>query len=203
MRQIVIPIILAILSISCMGEAKEKLKKAKTGFSNATSIVKDVSSMESKIEELKEAAPLTHEQLKSWLPHELDNLKRTAFKTGQAGMYKVNSVEGVFKNEDNGREVKITIVDGAGPTGSMMAAGYGMLGNLDMEEEDEQKHRKAVEVSGVKAQQTYYKKRNSTQLMFSYSNRFLVTFFGNEIGPEESWKLVKQLKLEALVELAE
>ncbi|MFC4095972.1 hypothetical protein [Euzebyella saccharophila] len=194
-------LILAVISISCVGEVKEKLKQAKSTVANTSSIVKEAKKVEGRIEKLKEAVPLTNEQLKSWLPTKLGNMHRTGFKIGQAGMYQVNSVEGTFKEENGDTFVKIQVIDGAGPTGSMMAAGYGMLGNLEMEEENEEKHKKTVEVEGTKAQQTYYKKTNRTHLMFAHSERFLVTFTGNEMNPAEAWEAVEDLELNDLVKM--
>lgn len=188
---------------ACMGEAKEKLKTAKKGVSNATTFVKETQKVEKRIEKLKDATPLTNEQLKTWLPESLGALERTGFKVGQAGMYQVNSVEGTYKTSEDKKKFSVMIIDGAGPTGSMMSASYGLLGNFEMETEDELKHQQTVEVNGVKAQQTYKKKSNDTQLMFAYQERFLVTVNSTNMNAEETWQLTKKLNLEDLVELTE
>jgi len=188
---------------SCMGEVKEKLKTAKKGVLNATTFVKEAQKVEGKIEKLKEAVPLTNEQLKDWLPEKLGSLDRTGFKVGQAGMYQVNSVEGTFKNTEGKQKFNVTVIDGAGPTGSMMAASYGLLGNFDMEEEDEYKHKKTVEVDGIKAQQTYKKRANDTQLLFAYQERFLVTINASDMNVDETWRTVEKMNFETLVDLTE
>ncbi|TMM58751.1 hypothetical protein FEE95_04785 [Maribacter algarum] len=189
--------------ISCFGEAKEKLNKAKEGVSNATTFVKEAKKVEGRIEELKNATPLTNEQLKKWLPKNLGDLVRTGFKVGQAGMYQVNSVEGTYKKTDSKQIFNVMLIDGAGPTGSMMTAGYGMFGNMEMETEDEYKHLQTVTVDGIKAQQTYKKKANNTQLMFAYQERFLITVNGTSMNVEETWEFTRKLDLEALVKFAE
>ncbi len=196
-------VILLLLLGSCVGEVKEKLSKAKEGVSNASTFVKEARKVEGRIEKLKDAVPLTNEQLKGWLPKSLGVLDRTGFKVGQAGMYKVNSVEGTYKKIDGKKKFNVMIIDGAGPTGSMMATSYGLLGNFEMETEDEYKHQQTVEVNGVKAQQTYKKKSNDTQLMFAYAERFLVTINAYDIPPEETWDIVNELKLEQLTKMAE
>lgn len=177
---------------SCMGEVTEKLKTAKEGVSNATTFVKEAQKVEGRIEKLKNATPLTNDKLKSWLPKSLGELERTGFKVGQAGMYQVNSVEGTYKVAEGKQKFNVMVVDGAGPTGSMMAAGYGMFGNMEMEVEDENKH-----------QQTYKKKANNTQLMFAYQERFLITINGTDMNAEETWEMTQQLDLEELVNLTE
>ncbi|MBU2948113.1 hypothetical protein [Zobellia uliginosa] len=183
---------------SCVGEVKDKLSKAKEGVSNATAFVKEARKAEGRIEKLKSTTPLTNGELREWLPENLGNLKRTGFKIGQAGMYQVNSVEGTYKMSEEKKKFKVVVIDGAGPTGSMMAASYGLLGNFEMETEDEFKHQQTVEVNGVKAQQTYKKKTNDTQLMFAYEERFFVTVNGSDMLPDETWGMVEKLKLEEL-----
>lgn len=203
MIKMVIASIVLISMSSCMGEVKEKLKTAKKGVSNATTFVKEAQKVEERIEELKNATPLTNDQLKSWLPESLGSFERTGFKIGQAGMYQVNSVEGTYKVSEDKRKFNVIIIDGAGPTGSMMSVSYGLLGNFEMETEDEFKHLQTVEVNGVKAQQIYKKKSNNTQLMFAYRERFLVTVNTIDINVEETWQMTEKLNLEELVDLTE
>lgn len=194
-------LILAVVIVSCVGEAKQKLKQVKSVIGNTSVAVKEAKKVESPIDRLKNEVPLSNDELKSWLPNQLDGMKRTSFKIGQAGMYKVNSVEGVYKDEAGKRSVSINVIDGAGPTGSMMAAGFGFVGEMDMEEEDELKHRKTTEVNGVRAQQTYYKKDNRTHLLFSFEERFLVTLTAHDMNEEETWAVVEEFKLNKLKEL--
>ena len=196
-------IALSIMLMSCMGEVKEKINKAKEGISNATTLVKEAQGLEGKLEKFKDATPLTNDQLKEWLPTSLGDLERTGFKIGQAGMYQVNSVEGTYKETDGRRKFNVMIVDGAGPTGSIMAAGYGMFGKMEMETEDEYKHQKSVTVDGIKAQQTYKKRANDTQLMFAYDERFLITVNATDMNVKETWEMTKKLALEELVYLTE
>ena len=186
-----------------MGEAKEKFNKAKENISNATTIVKEAQKVEGRIEKLKNATPLTNDQLKEWLPKNLGDLERTGFKIGQAGMYQVNSVEGTYKKPQSKQKFNISVIDGAGPTGSMLAASYGMFGNLEMEVEDEHKHQQTVENNGIKAQQTYRKKTNNTQLIFAYDERFLVTVNTTDLNVDETWRLTQKLNLDDLVSLVD
>lgn len=188
---------------ACMGEVAEKLKTAKKGVSNATTFVKEAQKVEERIDKLKEAVPLTNDELKAWLPESLDGMERTGFKIGQAGMYQVNSVEGTYKASEDKKKFNVMVIDGAGPTGSMMSAGYGLLGNFEMETEDEYKHQQTVEVDDVKAQQTYKKKSNDTQLIFAYQERFLVTVNATDMDVEETWQLTEKLNLEDLADLAQ
>ena len=201
-NSLVLCLLLSMAFSSCMGEVKEKFTKAKEGVSNATTFVKEARKVEGKIEQLKNATPIPNEQLKKWLPKRLGNLDRTGFKVGQGGLYQVNSIEGDYKNTGEKQKFNVLVIDGAGPTASMMTAGYGMIGNIEMETEDENKHQKTVTVDGIKAKQTYKKKTNNTQLMFAYKERFLVTINTTDMNVEQTWELTQALNFDALVAMA-
>ena len=193
----------AIFFTACIGEVKQKFDTAKDGISNATTLVKEAQGLEGKLEKFKDAVPLTNDQLKEWLPQRLGDLERSAFKIGQTGIYQVKSVEGTYKEIEGKRKFNVMVIDGAGPTGSMMAAGYGMFGKMEMETEDEYKHQQTVNVNGMTAQQTYKKKTNDTQLMFAFEERFLVTVNASNMNADDTWQMTKELNLEELVDLAE
>ena len=188
---------------SCLGKAKEQYNKAKESVSAITTFVDEAQKVEERIEKLKNETPLSNEKLKEWLPKNLENMDRTGYKVGQAGVYQVNSVEGTYKNAGTKKEFNIMVIDGAGPTGSVMAVSYGMIGTVDMELENENKHQQTVTVNGIKAQQTYKKKQNNTQLMFAYKERFLITIKATKMNVEETWQITNTLNLAALDNLSE
>ncbi len=192
-----------ILLNSCLGEATDKLKNAKETVSNTTTLIKQVHKVENRIEILKNEASLTNEELKTWLPKTIDNLERSGFKVGSTGYANVASVEGTYGSKDQGRRLKVVVMDGAGPTGSIMMAGLGMASKLDMEEENENKHQKTVTINGIKAMQTYHKKRFETGLQFVHDDRFGVMINGIQMQPEETWAMVEKLNLKKLTELAQ
>ena len=207
--------LMALLALSsCAGEVKEKIKKAKQGVSNMTTIAEKAQEAKEDIEKLKDATPLTNEELKIWLPKELAGWQRSGFKVGTTGYVNVASIEGTYKTQEhdethvgNGvmseKKLTVNIIDGAGPSGSMMIAGLGMASKMDMEEENEYKHTKGVTVNGIRAQQTFHKKRNETALQFVCEKRFGVMVNGVNMGPEETWEMIKKLDLEKLIEMTE
>jgi len=186
---------------SCKKETRDKLKKAKQDVSNATSVLSNAKEAQEDALKLKEVTPLTNEELKSWLPENLDGMKRTGFKVGKAGYVNISSVEGTFKTEaeDDKKELKVEVFDGAGPTGSMLMMSVNMATNMDMEEEDENKHVKTVTKSGMKAHQTYYKKRNDTKIQFLYEKRLGVIVNAKDMDVDETWDAIKKLKINKLL----
>ena len=74
---------------------------------------------------------------------------------------------------------------------------------MEMEMEDERKHQKTVDVDGIRAQQTYYKKNHRTKLIFVHEKRFMVSVETSDTDPDETWSLVDKLDLDSLSALAE
>ncbi len=189
--------------IACNEETKNKIKEVKQGVNATTTLVKEANTIQNDIEKLRSKTPISNQELKKWLPQEVAGLRRTGFKVGQVGYMKVNSVEGTYKTEESKKKISIAVIDGAGPVGSVMAPSYGLIGSIDAETEDENKHQQNVSVNGIKAKQTFYKKRNNTQLMFLFEKRFLVTVNSTDMNPKETWKAVQQFQLNKLADQAE
>ncbi len=199
-KKILLLLLMAITVVSCKKETRDKIKQAKQVISNTTTVVEKAKAAEEEMSELKDAVSLTNTDLKEWLPESLEGLKRTGFKVGAAGYMNVASIEGTFKSEDNDKKLSIQIIDGAGKMGSVMIASLGFASKMDMEEEDENRHLKTVDVNGIKAQQTYLKKRNETKVQFVYKKRFGVIVDGLDMSPEETWEAIEKLNLEELVD---
>lgn len=197
-KRVLLLLLMVITVVSCKTETRDKIKQAKQVISNTTTIVEKAKAAEEEMSELKEAIPFTNKELKEWLPESLGELKRTGFKVGAGGYMNVASIEGTFKLEENNKIIAIQIIDGAGEMGSVMIASLGFSSKMNMEEEDENKHLQTVIVNGIKAQQTYFKKRNETKVQFVYQKRFGVKVQGFDMSPEETWKAIKKMNLEKL-----
>jgi len=187
-----------IFTTACNEETRNKIKEAKQAVSATTSYAKDATTMHKEIERLQKITPITNAKLKAWLPESVGDLNRTGFKIGQASYMKISMIEGTYKANDSKKKMSITVMDGAGPMGSAMVPSYGLLGNIETEVEDEHKHLQTVTVNGIKAKQTFYKKRNGTQLMFIYNKRFIVTINSNDMNVDETWATVKRMQLNKL-----
>jgi len=202
-KKLLLLLLMAITIASCKKETRDKIKQAKQHISNTTTVVEKAKAAEEEMSELKEAVPFTNKELKEWLPESLGDLERTGFKVGAAGYMNVASIEGTFKLEENNKIIAIQIIDGAGEMGSVMIASLGFASKMDIEEEDENKHLQTVVVNGIKAQQTYFKKRNETKLQFVYEKRFAVIIDTENMTPEETWQLFEKLNLDELAQRAE
>ena len=196
MRPLLI-LLLAIPFIGCQSEKKSKLDEVQSVMKNTMSAVKNAQDAREVADQLKEIEPLSNESLKAWLPDEIQGMKRTGFKVGNPGYVNVTSLSGTYK--DDSRQFKVEVIDGAGESGSVLLSGIHMANRMEMEEEDENKHLKTVVHKGIRAQQTFFKKRGDTKLQFVFADRFGVMVNTKDIGPDETWELIEALSLESLV----
>lgn len=190
--------------MGCKSDKAEKIQNAVEEVKAASSIYSQAGSLQEKVAVLSEKAPLSNDDMKAWLPEQLEGIERTGFKVGNAAYVNAASVKGTYKSGEgeNRREFNVEVIDGAGPLASLVLMN-GVTHNLDVEEEDENKHMQTVERDGIRARQTYYKQRNNTALSFLYKDRFLVEIRADNIGVEETWGMVEALRLQDLIERAE
>lgn len=176
----------------------KKAKEVKDNVTNTQKLIKESTKMQDDIQELSEATPLTNDEMKAWLPADIDGMKRTAFKTGAMGMMNIASVEATYATEDKSRSFKVEVIDGAGEMGALSTAGLRMAFSMDFEEETETKTRKTVTKNGVKAIEEYDKRRNQSVIQFMQDKRFYIKATGDNMEINELWKLIDEMDAEDL-----
>ena len=191
-------LVMLTMIMACKNETKDKFKEAKDGIGNVANILSTTREAQEASAKLKEMEPIANDALKAWLPESVGDLDRTGYKIGKAGYLNVSSIEGTYKNGDD-REFKVEILDGAGEMGSVLFTSMNMASKMEVEEEDEHKHLQTITRDGIRAKQTYFKKRNKTELQFTYRERLVVMVNAKEFVPEDTWGFVDELNLEDLV----
>lgn len=179
-------------------DAKDAVSEVSDAVENLGDLEENINEMQEDMERLKEATPLTNEELKAWLPDEVNGLKRTGYKAGQASYMKIASIEGTFKDTEKNKEFTITILDGAGEMGAAATAGVKFMFAQDFEEEDENKLRRTTTKNGVKMIEEYRKSNNRSEVQFFHDNRFFVTVKGRNMDLDETHEAIKDLDLEDL-----
>ena len=197
---------LALLFVfaACGEKAKETTKKAKEAketFGNFTKIANEAKKAGEDIQKMSELDPLTSEDFKNWMPEKIGDMNRTGFKNNAMGAMKVASSEATYKNESGEKELRVTVIDGAG-TGSFAIAGIRMASQMDMEEQNEYGYKKTVKYNGGKAMEEYKNNSNRTELQFLHDERFGVTVDARGMDAKETWALVDDLQLKKLSKMA-
>lgn len=199
MKNALLLLSIALMLFACKDNPiVKKAKEAKENVTNTQNLIKESTKMQDDIKVLSEATPLTNDEMKAWLPEEVDGMKRTAFKTGAMGMMNIASVEATYTSEDKGRSFKVEVIDGAGEMGALATAGLRMAFSMDFEEETESKTRKTVKKKGVKAIEEYDKRRNQSVIQFMQDNRFYIKATGTNMEMDELWDLIEEMDVDDL-----
>lgn len=198
MKKLFLAIFAVVLVMGCDNPVSKKIKETKEQVSNTTKAVKEMTNMQEDMVELQEMEPLTNEELKSWLPDEIDGMKRISYKAGQMGMVQIASIEAVYANEDKSKKFKVEVIDGAGAMGAAATMGMRMMFSQDFEEESEYKTRRTVTKKGVKAIEEYQKNNNRSTIEFMKDERFYVKTTGTNMSLDETWDAIDELDTEDL-----
>jgi hypothetical protein len=198
MKNLILVAIVLSMLFACDNPVSKKIKEAKEQVTNTTKAVKELNNIQEDIEELQVLESLTNEELKAWLPDEVNGMKRISYKAGQMGMMQISSAEAVYANEDKSKKFKIEIIDGAGEMGATATAAMRMMFTMDFEEEDENKIRRSVKKNGNKAIEEYRKNNNRSSIEFMEGNRFYIKTTGTNMDLDETWKAIDELDSEDL-----
>jgi len=185
-----------MLCIGCIDNpVKEKIKKAKETVSNAKKATDKMQDIQKDMEKLQEMEPLTNEELKAWLPDEINGMKRISYKAGHMSMMQISSIEATYANEDKTKKFKMELLDGAGPTGAATTATFQLMFSQDFEEDSESKIRRTAIRDDIKVMEEYYKKRNNSTIEQFYAGRFYLKGTGTNMDLNETWKAIRYLEI--------
>ncbi|MAO11374.1 MAG: hypothetical protein CMC07_10935 [Flavobacteriaceae bacterium] len=199
MKKILLVVCVLAICFACKDNpVSKKIKETRETVSNSTNAVKEMNKMGDDIKELQKMEPLTNEELKEWLPEEVNGMKRIAYKAGQASYMKIASIEATYANEDKSKKFKFQVIDGAGQMGAAATAGMRMLFSQDFEEETEYKTRRTVKKDGNKAIEEYKKNNNSSDIQLMKSNRFYIKANGTNMDIDETWDAIDELDVDDL-----
>ncbi len=190
---------LLLVVIACKKENNplNKFKEAKQSIKNVNEMVNGVKNYEKNMEDLSKLTPITKEKIKSWMPKELNDLKRTSFNiSNQMG---VSLFKLVFKDE-NGKKINITITDGAGNAAPMMAM-YTMVQNMEIDKEDENGYERTQKFGKQPVLIKYHKSNNyeKSTLQALINGRFGMEANAWKMTPEKLWEYIEKLKIEKLI----
>ena len=191
---------LAVIGVlfACENPVSKKIKETKENVSNTRKAVKEMEKVQEDIEDLQNEEPLTNEELKAWLPDEINGMKRTGYKAGQTAFMQIAQIEATYQNEDKSKKLKVQVIDGAGEMGAAATAGMRILFSQDFEEEDEYKVRRTAKRSGQKVMEEYRKDGTRSEVQFMQDDRFYIMATGTNMDLEETWDAVDELDADKL-----
>ncbi|GAA4277474.1 hypothetical protein [Aquimarina mytili] len=206
--------IIAMLSLAlCMSCGSDKQKEKEPGLfdiidgvSDLNKLAKEVEEIEEEGEKLLKATPISNEELKAILPESLVGFTRKKFSVGNQFMADVAMAEAEYENED-GDMISLSIIDGAGETGSAMISLSRLGFSRDFEEQTDTGYKKSITLNGYKAveekEKDTYNDSEDSKIDLMIANRFIVSLEGNNVPLQKIKKSVNELDLKALEQKAD
>ena len=185
MTRIIITTLSIFFLISC-GKNKEKeepgLLDVIEGVSDLNQIAKEAEKIEEENDQLIAATPISNENMKKNLPETILGYPRTKFSVGNQFMPDVSMGEAEYESE-NGAFISLSIIDGAGETGSAMVTLARLGFARDFEEQTDRGYRKSTTIKGYKAveevEKDPYDNRETSKIDLMVGNRFLISLEGD------------------------
>lgn len=197
-------ILASLLSVIACKKDEEKsdepgIMDAVENVQNLNNAAEGLKDFEKRIEELKKMKPVSNDVYKTVLTEEIDGLKRVSYNAGNTTMVGMSSAEATY-GDTTDKNVKLTILDGAGESGSAIISLMVMGLSVDTESIEGTNTKKSEEIDGVK-----YLTENDTNpenlrssITFIHDERFQVSLEGNKIGLDELKSILKKIDLSKL-----
>ncbi|WP_026707722.1 hypothetical protein [Flavobacterium frigidarium] len=155
---------------------------------------------EKQIEKLKAMKPVSNEVFKEILIEEIGGLKRSSYNAGTASMVGLSSAEAKYDGP-NSENIKISILDGAGESGSALIALTHMTIAMDIESIEGTKTKKTEIFDGIRyltENDSSPDSHTSATMTFIYNNRFQISLEATKMSLEDLKVFAKNLDLSKL-----
>ncbi|WP_130735429.1 hypothetical protein [Flavobacterium sp. J27] len=198
-------VLLAMLAIVACKNNEEKneepgIMDAVEGINNMSKAGDALEDFEKQVEELKKLTPVSNDVLKEVLTEELGGLKRTNFNAGNASMMGLTSAEAKYTDEETGKEVEVSIMDGAGETGSSVISLTVMALAMNVESINNTETKKTETINGIKCltEEDEDPDHVRSSITFIYKERYQVALKGTNITLDELKSYLKKVDLSKL-----
>jgi len=203
MKKLIVALTLLSIIACKDNEVKKEEPSLLEAVQNVNKLNKAADSMkeyEKQTEKLKKTKPVSNEVFKQVLTEELGSLKRSSFNAGNASMVGLSSSDATY-GDSNDKNVKISIFDGAGESGSALIAMTHMSISMDTESIEGTKTKKTEVINGVRSvteNDTNPDSNKSSSITFIYKDRYQVSLEGNKMPLEELKTYIQKLNFSKL-----
>ena len=197
-------VLLSMLAIIACKKTEEKeapsLMDKVEGFNNISKAGDALKENEKQLEALKTMTPVSNEVLKEVLAEQVGKLKRNRFNAGDASMMGLTTADAKYGDEVTGKEIEVSIMDGAGETGSSIISLTIMALSMNVETINDTETKKTETIQGFKCltEEDENPDNISSSITFIYKERFQVALKGNRITLDELKSFLKDLDLSKL-----
>lgn len=205
-------VLVCLALASCGGGSREQAEQSderdKPGILDAVSGVRKLTKaadrmgdIEALQQKLQETEPISREALRAAIPETLLGMKRTKLTLGEGQLMNLNNGSAEYSDEENVREVSLSITDGAGETGSALLLTSLYALSMDVEEETEDGFRRTGEVGGHRAafkQSKDYEGNPESEISVLVDDRFLISLKGENMDVDALKGAIDAIALDKL-----
>lgn len=143
--------------------------------------------------------PRTNDEIKAMFPETLAGMKRSSFSVGEAQMMGMNSGQATY-TDDDGKSVEVSIMDGAGETGSSMVAMYAITLAMETEQQTESGYTKTTKFNGDRATvaENTYEDWVDSEITTLVSDRYIVSLKGSGLNLNELENVYNEINVKDL-----
>ncbi|MDT0555198.1 hypothetical protein [Patiriisocius hiemis] len=149
-------------------------------------------------EKLKKLTPLSSTDMDAWMPDKLGNLHRVNYKTNAMPASFTFVTIARFKSLNTSEQLDITLMDGAGPMGSMAIAPFLDLERITRATSTDEGFQKTITKNGTVYIQKYNEQDDTYFLQFTNKDRFIVKIETQNITEKSLWEYASQFHFNAL-----
>ena len=187
----------SLLVMASCSKEKESEKESTSigdvfnGVKTMNTLSNSMEDIQKNTERLQKLTPISNDELKAVLPETLLGLPRVSFSVGDNSMMKISSADAEYKDENN-KNIKLKVLDGAGETGSAMISILMMGLTSNSEKTTQDGFEKMGDFNGTKAQIKETKRESGVDSEINYilKDRYMITIEGDGYTTEELKKVM-------------
>jgi hypothetical protein len=207
LKHFFIGVIIGGMLISCGGNKSSEgdngdsmsISEAVGGLKNLNKAGDAAKDWEKTQEKLAAETPRTNDEIKAMFPETLAGMKRSSFLVGESQMMGLNSGQATY-TDDDGKSVEVSIMDGAGETGSSMVAMYAITLAMETEQQTESGYTKTTKFNGNRATvaENTYDDWVDSEITTLVSDRYIVSLKGSGLNLNELENVYNEINVKDL-----
>tara|TARA_R100000935_G_scaffold58415_2_gene95415 strand:- start:98001 stop:98624 length:624 start_codon:yes stop_codon:yes gene_type:complete len=149
-------------------------------------------------DKLKKLTPISSEDMDAWMPDKLGNLDRVNYKSNAMPTSFTFVTIARFKSSNASEQLDITLMDGAGPMGSVAISPFLDLERITRSASTDEGYQKTITKNGTVYFQKYNKQKDIYILQFTSKKRFIIKIETQNITEASLWEYASQFHFNAL-----
>ena len=189
-RALLIALSFGLALSACNNDTKTVQKKDEsTNEAKVKSVATPVDPTAQKIEELKKMPILGLDELSGWLPADINGMKRSNLTMSSDMGYDVANADYIKNNKT---EIRVTVYDCAGETGSSVYNST-YAAKMKASTEDENGYTRSTDLMGIKAIEHHEKANKVTTITYMANERILVVVSARNFEPEKVREVAEKI----------